>query len=123
VRATRRSVAARARGEGAALKRSGMQAFGGFDAAHLVRSVLSAALEIAGMLVALRAIHRRTTRKRRAAKASADSLAARALANDLSRAGGPAVTHCIHCGRSFRDVETLGCGGTDRKGKCPARRI
>lgn len=45
------------------------------------------------------------------------------LADAHGRAHHPAITHCVHCGRSFRDVETLGCGGTDRKGSCPRSKV
>lgn len=37
--------------------------------------------------------------------------------------GMPANAFCLFCGRIAGDVRTLGCGGTDRKGRCLARTL
>lgn len=48
-----------------------------------------------------------------------DGAEAEPLAISFGRPDDPTVTHCIYCSRSVGDVETLGCGGANRKGICP----
>jgi len=89
------------------------------DRAGILRVILSAVVDLAGMFVAFRAVHKRATRRKRRAKDAEHAHKARGVAGELSPPDDSTVAHCIHCGRSVDDIRTLGCGGLNRKGKCP----
>lgn len=82
-----------------------------------LRGVIADAFGFALALFGSRKLaHRHKARTRR----SHDRGEAGDLVDSHSGADNSPFTHCLFCGRSIRDVESLGCGGSNRKGICPA---
>lgn len=93
------------------------------ERSNILRIVLSAVVDLAGVLVAFWRVHRRITRHKGRPAPSVDGDENRGVASPISGPGDFPLTHCIYCGRTAADVRALGCGGTDRKGQCLARTL
>jgi len=86
---------------------------------NVLRTLLRALVDFAGLLVAIRPLFRRATRHKHRPHHANDTHETRGVALPVGDPGYPPVTHCVHCGRALADVRTLGCGGVNRKGICP----
>lgn len=85
-----------------------------------LRDILATAF---GFILSLRGA--RSIARRRAArkKGRDDSGKARSVAVTQRRTNDSPTALCVHCRRSFRDVKTLGCGLSNRRGACPYQNI
>jgi len=86
---------------------------------ELLREVRGFIGQAFGFALALRGARHVRRRYKARKEGGDDSRPPRGLAGPNSSASVTSSTHCLHCGRTFRDIETLGCGGANRKGQCP----
>lgn len=85
-----------------------------------LRSLLRILPEVIGVFVALWRHRKRSGRPRPRPRHKDNPEPPSIVAYKLGRPDDPSVTNCVLCHRSIADVGTLGCGGINRKGQCPA---
>lgn len=89
------------------------------EGAGVLRALLRAAVEVAGLFLAARRVHKRYRARKRARPETNATRRASALAAANRETDNPKVTHCLFCGRSDRDARTYGCGDPNLEGPCP----